>query len=56
MQTHVKHLSEDPSVKGKKYLKYYNKFIPELADKTILLSREDLEPELQIRGQGKRTV
>jgi hypothetical protein len=53
MQTHVKHLSEDPSVKGKKYLKYYNQFIPQLADKTVLLSMEDLEPELQSEARVK---
>ena len=53
MQAHVKHLSEDPSIKGKKYLKYYNQFIPQLADKTVLLSREDLEPELQSEARVK---
>ena len=53
MQAHVKHLSEDPSIKGKKYLKYYNQFIPELADKTVLLAKEDLEPELQSEARVK---
>lgn len=47
MQTHVRHLSEDPSISGKRYLKYYNKFIPQLADKTILLGEEDLVEELR---------
>jgi hypothetical protein len=47
MQAHVRHLSEDPSLKGKKYLKYYNKFVPSLADKTILLSEDDLVEELR---------
>jgi hypothetical protein len=47
MQTHVRHLSEDPSITGKRYLKYYNSFIPELADKTILLGEEDLVEELR---------
>jgi hypothetical protein len=46
MQAHVKHLSEDPSIKGKKYLKYYNQFIPELPDKTILVSADDLEEDV----------
>ncbi len=47
MQTHVRHLSEDPGITGKRYLKYYNKFIPDLADKTILLGEEDLVQELR---------
>jgi len=42
MQAHVRHLSEDPTIKGKKYLKYYNKFVPDLEDKTILLAEKDL--------------
>ena len=53
MQAHVKHLSDDPSITGKKYLKYYNKFIPELTDKTILLSKSDLEPDLQSESRVK---
>ena len=32
---------------GKKYLKYYNKFVPGLTDKTILLSKNDLVEELR---------
>ena len=47
MQTHVKHISEDPSIKGKKYLKYYNQFVPELKEKVILLSENDLVEELR---------
>lgn len=47
MQAHVRHLSEDPSITGKRYLKYYNRFIPELADKTILLAEGDLVEELR---------
>lgn len=47
LQTHVKHLDEDPSLTGKRYLKYYNKFIPDVQDKTILLSSGDLVEELQ---------
>jgi hypothetical protein len=47
MQAHVRHLSEDPSLSGKRYLKYYNSFIPELADKTILLAEDDLVEELR---------
>lgn len=53
LQTHVLHLVEDPSITGKKYLKYYNQFIPELGDKTILLSKSDLEEELQSEARVK---
>ncbi len=53
MQAHVRHLSDDPSITGKKYLKYYNQFIPELGDKTILLSKSDLEPELKSESRVK---
>ncbi len=47
MQAHVEHIKEDPSLKGKKYLKYYNKFVPEAKNKTILVSEKDLVPELR---------
>lgn len=47
MQAHVEHIKEDPSLKGKKYLKYYNKFVPEAMDKTILVSENDLVPDLR---------
>ncbi len=47
MQAHVRHISEDPTMKGKKYLKYYNQFVPETRNKTILVSESDLVPELR---------
>ncbi|MBS0012126.1 MAG: hypothetical protein KFF49_11995 [Bacteroidales bacterium] len=47
MQAHVQHIREDPSMKGKQYLKYYNKFVPEAQDRTILVSVKDLVPELR---------
>lgn len=47
MQTHVRQISEDPLMKGKKYLKYYNQFVPDLKNKTILLSENDLVKELR---------
>ena len=47
MQAHVDHIKEDPSLKGKKYLKYYNKFVPEAQNKTILVAKEDLVPDLR---------
>jgi hypothetical protein len=46
MQKHAKMISEDPSLTGRKYLKYYNKFVPEVSKKTILVKEEDLAPEI----------
>ena len=46
MQKHAKMISEDPSLTGRKYLKYYNKFVPEVNKKTILVKKEDLAPEI----------
>lgn len=47
LQAHARHLSDEPSLTGKRYLKYYNKFIPDLSDMTILLSENDLVDELK---------
>ena len=46
MQKHAQMISEDPSLTGRKYLKYYNKFIPEVNNKTILVKQEDLAPDI----------
>jgi hypothetical protein len=46
MQKHASMISEDPSLTGRKYLKYYNKFIPDVAGKTILVKQEDLSPDI----------
>ena len=46
MQKHAEMISEDPSLTGRKYLKYYNKNIPELAGKTILINGDDLSPDI----------
>ena len=46
MQKHAKMISEDPSLTGRKYLKYYNKFVPYVSKKTILVKKEDLSPEV----------
>ena len=35
MQKHAAMISDDPSLTGRKYLKYYNKNVPEVAGKTI---------------------
>jgi hypothetical protein len=42
MQKHAQMISEDPSLTGRKYLKYYNKNIPEVSKKMILVKQEDL--------------
>jgi hypothetical protein len=46
MQKHAAMIADDPSLTGRKYLKYYNKNIPEVANKTILVNEEDLSPDI----------
>jgi hypothetical protein len=46
MQNHAKMISDDPSLTGRKYLKYYNKNVPEVNKKTILVMKEDLSSEI----------
>ena len=46
MQKHAKMISEDPSLTGRQYLKYYNKYVPEVSKKTILVKKEDLSPDI----------
>ncbi len=46
MQKHAQMISEDPSLTGRKYLKYYNKNVPEVMNKTILVKQEDLSPAI----------
>jgi hypothetical protein len=46
MQKHAKMVSEDPSLTLRRYLKYYNKNIPDIKGKTILVTLEDLTPEI----------
>jgi len=46
MQKHSRMISEDPSLTGRKYLKYYNRNIPEVLNKIILIKQEDLVPEI----------
>lgn len=46
MQKHAQMISADPSLTGRKYLKYYNKYVPEVMSKTILIKQEDLVPEI----------
>lgn len=46
IQKHAEMISEDPSLTLRKYLKYYNKNIPAIKGKTILLTPVDLSPEI----------
>ena len=50
MQKHAEMILADPSLTGRKYLKYYNKFIPDVASKTILVKEEDLAPGISDIG------
>jgi hypothetical protein len=53
MQKHAQLISNDPSLTGRKYLKYYNRFIPDVHNKTILVKKEDLSPEIATIDQIK---
>jgi hypothetical protein len=44
IQKHARMISDDPSLTGRRYLKYYNKNIPLVHNKTILVRGEDLAP------------
>jgi hypothetical protein len=44
MQKHAQMISDDPSLTGRRYLRYYNKNIPLVTGKTILVKQEDLAP------------
>jgi len=44
MQKHARQISDDPSLTLRKYLKYYNRNIPNIKDKTILVEKDDLTP------------
>jgi hypothetical protein len=46
VQKHAQMISENPSLKSRQYLKYYNINIPEVHNKTILVRQEDLVPEI----------
>ena len=46
MQNHAKMIAADPSLTGRRYLRYYNVNAPEVIKKTILVKEEDLAPEI----------
>ena len=46
MQKHALMISEDPSLTGRRYLKYYNRNNPEVITRKILVKQEDLSPAI----------
>jgi hypothetical protein len=46
MQKHAGMIIENPSLTGRKYLKYYNKNIPEVKGRRILVKQEDLSSSI----------
>ena len=46
MQKHALMISEDPSLTGRRYLKYYNRNNPEVLTRKILVKQEDLSPDI----------
>jgi hypothetical protein len=46
IQKHALMISEDPSLTGRRYLRYYNKNVPDIINKTILVKQEDLSPAI----------
>jgi hypothetical protein len=44
MQKHARMIIAEPSLTGRRYLRYYNRFIPDIKGKTILVRKEDLAP------------
>lgn len=46
MQHHAEMIVTNPSVTALRYLTYYNKNVPEVKDKTIMVRKDDLAPEV----------
>lgn len=46
IQKHARMISEDPSLTGRRYLRYYNKNIPDVKSRKILVREEDLSPAI----------
>jgi hypothetical protein len=46
IQKHAREIIQDPSLTLRKFLKFYNKNIPDIKDKTIIVEQEDLTPEI----------
>ena len=54
IQQHTKLISQNPSVKGLKYLKYYNKYVPEAIKKIILVKAEDMDQSINTDEKIKK--
>lgn len=46
MEYHAELVMKNPTLSALRYLKYYNKNVPEIKDKTILVRQDDLAPEI----------
>ncbi len=46
MEYHAELVMKNPSLSALRYLKYYNKNVPSIKDKTILVRQDDLSPEV----------
>jgi len=46
MQKHASMISENPSLTGRRYLRYYNINMPKVKEKTILVAKDDLAPAI----------
>jgi len=53
MQYHADLISKNPTESALKYLKYYNKNVPAISGKTILVRQDDLAPEISTEAKIK---
>lgn len=53
MQKHARMIAEDPSLTGRRYLRYYNKNVPGVRNRKILIKQEDLSPAIASIDQIK---
>lgn len=53
MQNHARMIAEDPSLTGRRYLRYYNKNVPGVSNRKILIKQEDLAPAISTIDQIK---
>ena len=53
MQYHADLVMKNPTTSALRYLKYYNKNVPEIRGKTILVREDDLAPEISYGGENR---
>lgn len=53
MQYHADLVTKNPTMTALRYLKYYNKNVPDISNKTILIRQEDLSPEINTEAKIK---